>query len=90
MSSRNAYLAPEDREQALGLYRALESARRSVLDPRATEQQLRAVLGDHGLDIAYAAVRDARTLLDPADRPARALIAARLGKVRLIDNMQLQ
>ena len=90
MSSRNAYLPTEAREQALGLYRALDAARRAALDPRATEKQLRAVLRDHDLDIAYATVRDARTLLDPADRPIRALIAARLGKVRLIDNIQLQ
>ena len=44
----------------------------------------------HRLKIDYAAVRDARTLEELGETPAapsRALVAARLGDVRLIDNM---
>lgn len=94
MSSRNALLQPGTRDRSLGLHRALESAHRAVLDgadPRTAEQRMHGVLGAHGLDVEYAAVRDTRTLLEPAGtRPVRALIAARLGDVRLIDNMLLQ
>jgi pantoate--beta-alanine ligase len=50
------------------------------------------VLAAHELKVDYAAVRDARTLepIDAFDRPARALVAARLGDVRLIDNMAIE
>jgi len=52
---------------------------------------MRATLADHGLDVDYAAIRDAATLrpVGGFERPTRALIAARLGNVRLIDNMQM-
>ena len=93
MSSRNAHLPPESRNRALGLYRALESARRAAAngtDPPTTERDLYTELRAQGLDVDYAAVRDARTLLRPTGtQPTRALIAARLCGVRLIDNMAL-
>jgi pantoate--beta-alanine ligase len=91
LSSRNRYLAPDRRDRALGLYRALGAAARAAADgasPAATERTMAAVLAGHELRTDYAVVRDARTLgpLEAFDRPARALIAARLGDVRLIDN----
>ncbi len=93
MSSRNAYVPPEARNQALGLYRALESARRAAAngsEPGTTERDLNRELRAHGLDVDYAAVRDARTLLRPTGtQPTRALIAARVSGVRLIDNIAL-
>ena len=93
MSSRNAYLSPESRNQALGLYQALESARRAAAngtEPVTIERDLNRELRAHGLDVDYAAVRDARTLLRPrGTQPTRALIAARVSGVRLIDNMAL-
>jgi pantothenate synthetase len=48
-------------------------------------------LAEHGLAIDYAVVRDATTLLPVTgfERPTRALIAARLDTVRLIDNMAM-
>jgi pantoate--beta-alanine ligase len=93
MSSRNRYLRTEDRAAALGLSRSLAQAvdaARSVRDASRIEERMRAVLVRHRLDIEYAVVRDARTLLriesiDEA-RPWRALIAAQVGSVRLIDN----
>ncbi len=91
MSSRNASLPPGSRNQALGLYRALESARRAAADgaePASIERDLDRQLREHGLDVDYAAVRDARTLLPPTGtQPTRALVAARVSGVRLIDNM---
>ena len=61
-------------------------------DPASAEGIMAHMLIRHGLDADYAAVRDARTLepIDAFDRPARALIAARLGTVRLIDNMAIE
>lgn len=88
MSSRNRYLAPGQRDAALGLYRALQS---SMAAQRVSTAELlmRGTLEEHGLDVEYATIRDAQTLMPVQDfsRPTRALIAARLGSVRLIDNM---
>jgi pantoate--beta-alanine ligase len=87
MSSRNAYLTLAQREQALGLSRALKAASEVRFVVKA-EQAMTATLRNHGLDVDYAVVRDAQTLMpmDDISKPARALIAARLPGVRLIDN----
>lgn len=94
MSSRNVYLDAAERERALGLYRALQSAFQAAekwITAAELEQRMRAVLLEPGLSIDYAVVRDAATLMpiERLDGPVRALIAARLGKVRLIDNLQI-
>ena len=49
------------------------------------------ILDDHDLEIDYAVVRDAETLMpvETFSKPVRALIAARSGDVRLIDNMAI-
>ncbi|MCA9286795.1 MAG: pantoate--beta-alanine ligase [Phycisphaerales bacterium] len=87
LSSRNRYLAAEQREQALGLSRALRVAH-AAQRPETAERMMRDTLEAHELAVEYAVVRDATTLMPVAgfDRPTRALIAARLGAVRLIDN----
>jgi len=87
MSSRNEYLSPEDRQRALGLSRALATASNEP-SPRAAESAMQHVLEAHELSIDYAAVRDVHALMPikSFDRPARALIAVRVGSVRLIDN----
>ncbi len=95
MSSRNRYLDAADRPRALGLVRALEAARASWArraDRDAAERVMRDTLAAARLDVDYAVVRDAETLepLDDPTRPARGLVAARLGDVRLIDNMALE
>ncbi|MAB83432.1 MAG: pantoate--beta-alanine ligase [Phycisphaerae bacterium] len=82
MSSRNARLSPDQRERATGLSRALAVA-------GGGEDAMHVVLDKHGLETEYAVVRDALTLepVEPgSDLPSRALIAARLGGIRLIDN----
>jgi pantoate--beta-alanine ligase len=85
MSSRNVYLSPEDRTRALAISRALEAAR--GLGRAAAELVMQEILHDSDLAIDYAVVRDAMTLGPPQqDRPTRALIAASIGRIRLIDN----
>ena len=90
MSSRNAYLAERDRERALGLVRAIEAAR-SQDDAGSAETRMCQVLEDHDLRVDYAVVRDADSLLPVTGSPSnhRALIAAHLDAVRLIDNQAL-
>lgn len=87
MSSRNRYLAPDERDAALALSRALQVAH-SAQRVTTAERLMRDTLDAHGLETEYAVVRDARTLLPVTgfERPTRALIAARLGSTRLIDN----
>jgi pantoate--beta-alanine ligase len=92
LSSRNAYLTPESRKVAANLNRVLadvgERARAGVPVPQA-EAEGAAALISAGFDrVDYVAIRDAETLvpLRAIERPARALAAARIGSIRLIDN----
>jgi len=94
LSSRNAYLSPEERRIAgrmnAVLKDAIAHARKGML--RAVEQQAMRALTDAGFDsVDYVAIRDAESLAEIHDlkRPARILAAARIGKTRLIDNMAL-
>ena len=91
LSSRNAYLVPEDRARAVALPRALGAAGRAIAeggDPEAALAQARETLSAAGFDIDYVALADAATLGDPDPaRPMRLLAAARIGRTRLIDNI---
>ena len=95
MSSRNQYLTAEERERAGIIRRTLETMRAGVQRGHAfaeLEQAARQTLEDAGLSVDYAAIRDASDLSEPA-APRRAglvaLIAAKLGRARLIDNILL-
>ena len=97
MSSRNVYLSRDERAAATVLYRALRSAETLALDgerdPRVLEEAMRSLVESEPLaSLDYAVVADAATLA-PLERvdgvPARALIAARVGVTRLIDNLAL-
>jgi pantoate--beta-alanine ligase len=96
MSSRNVYLQPSEREHALGLIRALRTVQQhatATISIAQLEDHMREILLKHGLSIDYAVLRDARTLLPveiDTESPIRGLIAARLGKVRLIDNLAIR
>ena len=88
LSSRNRYLSPEQRQQALALSRALRagaeegpSGAGSVL--KAATEELR------GVDVDYLALRGVDLGPAPAAGPARLLVAARVGSTRLIDNVPL-
>lgn len=93
LSSRNAYLSPAERAVAPTLYRVLKaSAARikrgepieMVLEEGATE------IARAGFALDYLEARHAVTLApiaSPKDRPIRLLVAAKIGKTRLIDNL---
>ena len=94
MSSRNQYLDAEQRRLAPAIYRQLSQAvaalRSGVRDFARIEADGRAALDGAGFRTDYFAVRDARTLAAarPDTRQFVVLTAARLGKARLIDNVQ--
>jgi len=94
MSSRNGYLSAAQRLEAPRLQRALqlvvESARKGEQDFAAIEAQTAQYLTQLGWIVDYVSIRSAQTLL-PADKTDRQLVvlaAARLGKTRLIDNLE--
>ena len=96
MSSRNAYLAPEERQRALALNRSLQAAGECVRQGARTTAQLaraaRALLErTPDLEIEYVEAVDAETLrpMEKLDRAVVVAIAARVGKTRLIDNLVL-
>ena len=95
LSSRNAYLSPDELHRAVTLPQALEQARAAVLDGMpvaavlAEAKQQLAAAGFGPID--YVALVDAATL-EPLDVPAgemRLIAAARIGKTRLIDNIRV-
>ena len=98
MSSRNRFLSPEERTAAAVLYRALQHARDSVLRGERNANRVRQVLDttvslERLVTLAYAEVADADSL-EPLveivpERRAVALLAARVGSTRLIDNALL-
>lgn len=92
MSSRNRFLSAEERLKATSLHAALTAAA-TIADPADAEHMMRTILTSAGLAIDYAAIRHADTLMPLQPSAAkvltgRALIAARLGSVRLIDNAE--
>ena len=95
LSSRNVYLPPEERKQALALPRALLRAQERVAagerDAASLREGIEGALREAGLAIDYVSVADAETLeeLETVDRPALALAAVRAGQTRLIDNVEL-
>ncbi|MCC6676496.1 MAG: pantoate--beta-alanine ligase [Phycisphaerales bacterium] len=86
LSSRNRFLSPEDRRRGLTLSRALTAAGRAG-SPEEAEGVMARLLAEEGISPDYAVVRDAASLGPVGQEAARALIAARVGSVRLLDNM---
>jgi pantoate--beta-alanine ligase len=89
LSSRNAYLSPEQRPLAATLQRALlAGAAVSARGPEAVLATARAVLdAEPAITVDYLELRDPDLGLDPRAGRARLLVAARLGTTRLIDNV---
>ena len=99
LSSRNRYLNPAERQAATVLHRALVRASRAVAGGERRGDRVRQILretieSEELVRMDYAEVADADTLapLDDleAGRRAVALVAARVGTTRLIDNAMLQ
>lgn len=94
MSSRNAYLSDDERAQAVALPRAMQAAiavMRQGGEPAKVLKGLTEALLDSGFSsVDYTELRDAETL-EPLTRvgarPARLLVAAKIGSARLIDNL---
>jgi pantoate--beta-alanine ligase len=93
MSSRNVYLSPDERRAAPVLYRAMkESGKRLKAgdDIEAAMAGGAELIAGAGFALDYFEVRHAETLAPVAsadDGPMRILVAARIGKTRLIDNI---
>lgn len=90
LSSRNAYLSADERTQALAIWRALQAgAENAPAGEPAVVEAARSVIDNAGLALDYLEVRGED--LDPAPRigAARLLVAARVGKTRLLDNIPL-
>ncbi len=96
LSSRNAYLSPDERARALALPHALEASRRAIASGEPVSTALaraKQTLVDAGfLSIDYFALVDADTLapLDSAREPMRLIAAATIGATRLIDNLAVE
>ncbi|MEJ1965244.1 MAG: pantoate--beta-alanine ligase [Gammaproteobacteria bacterium] len=96
MSSRNQYLTAEERKIAPTLHqtlmRVVARIKSGDSDFATIESAELDTLKKHGFRPDYFTVRDAKTLTAPVGPEARhlvVLVAARLGKARLIDNLQL-
>lgn len=96
LSSRNAYLSPEERKAAVVLSRSLQVARRlyerGERNAERLRSEMRQVLGAEPLaQVDYVSVADAASLeeLTQVDRPALVSLAVRIGRARLIDNIVL-
>jgi pantoate--beta-alanine ligase len=94
LSSRNGYLSEAERSEALRLSRTLRSVaqawRQGQRDVAALEADAMRELAAHGWQPDYVVLRRQTDLGAPAEgEPLVALAAARLGKTRLIDNVEI-
>jgi pantoate--beta-alanine ligase len=96
LSSRNAYLSEEERRRALSISRSLlraeqlsQAGERDAAAVRAAMQQI--LLEGGVTDVDYVALVEPESLepMTRLDRDCIALIAARVGKTRLIDNLRI-
>ncbi|MBX3520583.1 MAG: pantoate--beta-alanine ligase [Xanthobacteraceae bacterium] len=95
LSSRNVYLSPTERAAAPVLHRVLKESAKAIAAGEPVEAVLsrgRAKIMAEGFKLDYLEARDAATLAklghEPRGKPkVRLLLAAKIGKTRLIDNM---
>lgn len=97
MSSRNAYLTPEERQAATVLQRALQAGeaaiRGGLIDGRAVERRISATVADEPrARLQYAAAVDPDTLqpVDTITRRVLLALAVHVGATRLIDNLLVE
>ena len=96
LSSRNAFLTPEQRQAAAAIPRAMQTAIAALHAGSAASSALTGLqselLSAGFSTVDYAELRDAETLrplTEIGEGPARLLVATRIGTTRLIDNMPL-
>jgi len=96
-SSRNAYLNPEERRAATVLNRALQAARAELVagrrDALEIQNRMRAVFNSEPLvrlDYAEVVAADDFESVVRVSRTSYVLVAAHLGKTRLLDNMLVE
>jgi pantoate--beta-alanine ligase len=96
MSSRNVYLSEEEHQHALALFKALNMAH-NLFQERSIEEIKKEVTlflkNSEGIDAEYFEICDGETFLPVSKKeaaPLVALVAARVGQIRLIDNIILQ
>ena len=94
LSSRNAYLNPDQRERAAAISRALRAAERAASEGETSTEALvevaRKELRAAGIEPEYVEARSAEDLSPIAElngRPVLVVVAARVGRARLIDNV---
>jgi pantoate--beta-alanine ligase len=93
LSSRNAYLSAAERRVAPTLYRVLSANAKRIKQGEPIEmvlEEARAEIGRAGFALDYLEARHALTLapiVSRKDGPIRLLVAAKIGKTRLIDNL---
>jgi pantoate--beta-alanine ligase len=94
MSSRNLYLSKQERHQAAHLHRNLMQAAEKIrhgIQPQSATRAAARSLATLGFKVDYFTARNAETLglVESENEPIRLLVAAWLGKTRLIDNMEV-
>lgn len=97
MSSRNTYLTPEERRQALALYRSLQHGKMLIeggeRDPQRVRQEIMRLLeASPGIRVDYVEVCSADDLSELKEIKGHVLLAAAVyvGRTRLIDNIDLE
>ena len=95
LSSRNRYLSADERQTALCLYQSLQLAQQRLTrgdeDVRAIAGDMQKLLETAGARPDYAVIADPETLVEltaPMQNMV-ALVAARVGRTRLIDNLSI-
>ncbi|KAK6946866.1 Pantoate-beta-alanine ligase, partial [Dillenia turbinata] len=95
MSSRNVHLSPEDRNKALAIYRSLSQAKSAAgngqLNCRALIDMVAQAINEAGGKTDYAEIVDQENLeaVEEIKSPVVFCVAAWFGKVRLIDNVEI-
>ena len=96
LSSRNQYLSPAERAEAVFLQQSLKILAKDLQsgarDFKKLEADATTALAKRGWQVEYVSARNSLTMAQPAqaDRQLVVLAAARLGTTRLIDNLEIE
>ncbi len=96
LSSRNVYLSEEEKKQALTLYQSIQLVQKLYKEGEKNVSKIlskvKKLFKNIPAQMNYLEIVDVKTLksLEVIDRPARYLLAVKIGKTRLIDNASVQ